>query len=101
MLKLKGFQRSYFMKEAHDLKPVVQIGKGGPSNEVCEAIKKALADHEMIKVKFGDFKENRKEIARDIETKVEAVLISVIGNIAIYYKMAEKPEDRKYSLPQR
>ena len=78
--------RSRLLREAHHLKPVVMIGKEGLTPEVVAAVEKALEDHELIKVKFLDFKEEKKAISQDIATRLEAFLVRIIGNIAIFYK---------------
>ena len=63
-MELKGYQRGYLTRKAHGLQPVVHIGKLGLSDEVVAAVDKALEDHELIKVKFVNFKEERDELAQ-------------------------------------
>ena len=37
-MELKGKERQFFKKEAHALKPIFQIGKGGLSEEMIHQI---------------------------------------------------------------
>ena len=96
---LAGYQRAWLRKSAHSLKPVVSIGHGGISDSVEKSIIEALVHHELIKVKFYDLKEERQEACDHISKASGALLIGIIGNIAIFYREAAKPEDRKYHIP--
>ncbi|MBW1754247.1 MAG: YhbY family RNA-binding protein, partial [Deltaproteobacteria bacterium] len=60
MKKLQGFQKKHLRGLAHSLKPVVFIGQKGITDTVVRSINEALNSHELIKVKFIDFKENRR-----------------------------------------
>jgi len=97
--KLKGQQRSYLSKQAQELKPVVYIGKNGLRETVIASLDKALSDHELVKVRFIDFKDDRQDLSRSLEEATGSVLVRVIGNVGIFYRAAENPEDRKYTLP--
>ena len=77
-------------KEAHNLKPVIIIGKNGVTSEIISAVDAALTDHELIKVKFLDFKEDRKALSSSLSVSVKAFVISVIGNTAILYRELEE-----------
>lgn len=98
-MELKGYQRSYLTKNAHDLKPVVMIGRNGMSDQIIKAVEEALNAHELIKVKFVDFKESRYDLADVIAEKTGALLVRILGNIAIYYREQEDRDKRKYSIP--
>ena len=50
---LRGFQRKHLRKLAHPLKPVVHVGSAGISAPVLGALDKALADHELVKVRLA------------------------------------------------
>ncbi len=90
MKKISSKQRNILRKEAHTLKPVVMIGKNGVTPELIAAVDTALADHELIKIKFQDFKEDRRALTRALSDSVKAIVISVIGNIAILYRELDK-----------
>ena len=52
MEKLSSSERNILRKEAHTLKPVIMVGKNGITPKLTAAVDAALADHELIKVKF-------------------------------------------------
>lgn len=99
-MDLKGYQRGYLTRKAHALQPVVHIGKSGLSEEVVAAVDKALDDHELIKVKFVNFKDERNDLAREAAERLEATLVRVVGNIAIYYRHQVDSEKRVVHLPK-
>ncbi len=83
---LTGKQRKHLRGLAHGLKPVVQVGVKGLTEELIAAINEALDAHELIKIKFMEFKEEKHEIADQIASKVSCELAGMIGNIAILYR---------------
>lgn len=103
MEKLKGFQRKYLKGLAHGLKPVVFVGQKGITPEVTKAIDDALNKHELIKVKFVDFKEKsqKAEIAAAIEKEIASEQVGMIGHMALFYRQQKDPEKRKIALPKR
>jgi len=98
MEKLKGSQRKYLRSLAHHLKPVVMVGRNGVSGQLIASVDAALKDHELIKVKFGEFKEEKKEIAEEIATVSKSQVIGIIGNIAIFYRQHPQAELRKIKI---
>jgi RNA-binding protein len=98
MKELTSQQRKFLTKEAHRLSPVVMVGQKGITDGLISMVKESLDNHELIKVKFLDFKENRREISDEICEKCQAYLIRVVGNIAIIFKPQEDPAKRQYKL---
>lgn len=96
---LKGSQKKYLKGLAHSLKPSVHIGLAGLEDAVIKAIDESLLANELIKIKFIKFKDEKKELIKDIETKTKATLIGLIGNISIFYKQHNDPAKRKIELP--
>jgi len=84
---------------ANPLKPIVFIGKGGLTPQVSDAINEALQKQELIKVKFIEFKEEKKELSREIEEKSHSILAGMIGHVAIFYRQHPDKEKRKIQLP--
>lgn len=99
MPALNNTQRDYLRRMAHDLKPIVQIGKLGLTSQVYTSIEQTLSTHELIKIKFQDFRDEKRELAEEISSSTGSTLISIIGNIAIIYREQRDPEKRKIILP--
>jgi RNA-binding protein len=98
---LKGFQKKHLKGLAHGLKPVIQIGKEGITEGVIRAIAESLLRHELIKIKFIDFKDQKEALTGEIEAKTGSERVGMIGHTAILYRPQADPEKRKISLPQR
>ena len=102
MEKLKGYQKKYLKGLAHGMKPLVFVGQKGISPALTEAVDESLEKHELIKVKFIDFKEKnqKEEIAGVIEKETASELVGMIGHIAIFYRQQKNPEKRKIDIPK-
>ena len=78
---------------AQHLEPMFKVGKAGLSDAFVSGLKDALALHELIKVKFTEFKEEKKPRAPVIAEKTSSHLIMRVGNVAVYFRA--KPEPAK------
>ena len=103
MEALKGYQKKVLKGRAHGLKPVVFVGQKGLSGSLIGSIHQALDTHELIKVKFIEFKEKQQKAAlvQSIEAETRCQLVGMIGHIAIFYRQHSDPEKRKIQLPHR
>ena len=101
MTKLESFQRKYLRGLAHKLKPVVLIGQKELTDNVLRSTVQAFEDHELIKIKFNDFKEKdqKKETAELLKSKTGSEIVGTIGHTVILYKQQEDPEKQKIILP--
>jgi RNA-binding protein len=99
MKQLNNTQKQYLRRMAHDLRPAVQIGKNGLTDRIHTTIDHELSAHELIKIKFQDFKEEKREITEALAEVSNGTLIGLIGNIAILYREQPDPEKRQIRLP--
>ena len=99
MEQLQASQRKYLRSQAHHLKPLVIIGRNRINEGVIGSIDLALKDHELIKIKFGDFKEEKKALSAEIAQATASEVVGIIGNITIFYRQHPEPEKRKIKLP--
>jgi RNA-binding protein len=101
--KLKGYQKKYLKGLVHGMKPLVFVGQKGLSPTVTTAVDESLEKHELIKVRFIDFKEKdqKKEMVGIIEKETESELVGMVGHIAIFYRQQRDPEKRKIHVPKR
>ena len=98
MIELNSKQRKYLEKEAHDLQAVVIVGGAGVTDGVISMTDNALAAHELIKVKFNEYKDEIKELTSELCEKTNATLVRIIGFTVILYREAEEKENRKYKI---
>ncbi len=101
MNELKGSQKKYLRGLAHSLNPSAFVGQKGLTQTVIDEIDRALEASELIKIKFGDYKE--KEVKTELTDKiVEATrshLAGTIGHVVILYRPCKDPEKRQIRLP--
>ena len=103
MNRLEGFQRKHLRSLAHKMKPVVFIGRNGVTEGLNSAMDDALSAHELIKVKYIDFKdkEDKTEISGIIEETHDCEMVGMIGHTAIFYRQHPDQEKRKIAVPSR
>jgi RNA-binding protein len=80
---------------AQRLDPVVHVGKAGVTDAFVASVVQALADHELIKVKFAAFKESRKPLAAEIAARTGSELIWIVGHVAVFYLAHPDPTRRR------
>ena len=89
-MKLSSKQRAFLKKEAHNLEPIVRIGKDGLSDNIVQSLLDAINSRELIKVKvlqnLDADKDDTREMAEELSRKSGAELVGVIGKIIIFYK---------------
>ena len=95
-MELNSKQRKVLEKAAHNLQPLVIVGGSGVTENLLKMADTTLADHELVKVKFNDYKDEKQELSEQIRDFCNACLVRIIGNVAVFYRPAEKPEDRRF-----
>ena len=100
MSDLTSKQRKYLRAAAHHIDPVVLIGKNGFYEGASFAIDNALNIHELIKIKFRGFKDERRDISIQISKELNCEIIGQVGNTIILYRFNEKLEKHNYKLPE-
>ena len=74
-------------KEAHDLDVTVWVGKGG-IGAVVDELDDQLVNEKLVKVKFlraARGGTTTEELAEELAGKVNAMLVDVRGNTAVYH----------------
>ena len=99
MKQLSNTQKQYLRRLAHDLRPAVQVGKNGLTDQIHATVDHELNAHELIKIKFMDFKDEKRELTEELAEESRGTLIGLIGNIAILYREQPDPEKRQIKLP--
>jgi RNA-binding protein len=97
-MKLTGKQRSYLRSLGQNIDPQVMIGKNGLSSELIKAVNEALDIHELVKIRFSDHKDERKDMTNELAQSVEADVAGIIGHTSLLYRQQKDPEKRKIRL---
>lgn len=84
--ELSGAEKKRLRGEAQRLKPLVHIGKHGLSDALLRSLDEALTHHGLVKVKFDEFKDQKKELAPQLAEKSGSELIARVGNVAVLYR---------------
>ena len=93
MLSLTNAQIRALKAQAQRLKATLKIGKEGLSPQFLAALDDALKHHELVKVKFDEFKEQKKELAPQLAEKSSSHLVTRVGNVVVLYR--PKPEEEE------
>ena len=95
MAPLDNAQVRDLKAQAQRLKATLKVGKEGLSPPFLAALVDTLKHHELVKVKFDEFKEQKKELAPQLAEKSRSHLVTRIGNVVVLYR--PKPvEEKKY-----
>ncbi|HBD63643.1 MAG TPA: ribosome assembly RNA-binding protein YhbY [Clostridiales bacterium] len=95
---LTGKQRSYLKTMANGLETIMQIGKGGVTENVIKQIDEALEARELIKIKLlNNSMLEAKETANEIAEAVRAEYVQSIGGRFVLYR---ESEEKKINLPK-
>ncbi|HZM05615.1 MAG TPA: YhbY family RNA-binding protein [Candidatus Saccharimonadales bacterium] len=86
MVLLNNAQIRVFKAQAQRLKATLKVGKEGLSPQFLAALNDALKHHELVKVKFDDFKEQKKELAPQLAEKSGSHLVTRVGNVAVLFR---------------
>jgi RNA-binding protein len=84
---------------AHHLQPVVTVGDAGMTDPVLAETSRALADHELIKVRLHvDDRDARTRTVEALARACEAVVIQTIGKIVVLYRRNPEAPPRLSNL---
>ena len=77
---------------AHPLNPVVLLGAAGLTPAVLQEIDRALAAHELIKVRLaGMDRDARQAASEQISDSTSSAAVQLIGNVLVLYR--PKPDE--------
>src|SRR5580658_9911656 len=86
MVPLTNAQSRSLKARAQLLKAALKVGKEGLSPQFLAALDDALKRHELLKVKFDNFKDQKKELAPQLAEKTGSHLVTRVGNVAVLFR---------------
>ena len=72
------------------MEPMLKIGKAGITESLISTVSDALEHHELVKIKFVDFKDQKKELAPMLAEKTRSHLVMRVGNVMVLHRPREK-----------
>ncbi len=91
--KLSNSVVSKLKSIAQKLEPILALGKSGASEAFLKSLDEVLGQHELVKIKFAAFKDERKTLAPQLAEKTNSHLIMIVGHVAVFYR--EQPDAAK------
>ncbi|WP_085523299.1 ribosome assembly RNA-binding protein YhbY [Tuberibacillus sp. Marseille-P3662] len=96
---LTNRQKKFLRKQAHDIKPIFQIGKSGIHQTMIAEIAAALEARELIKISIlQNALEDTEEAGQQLASKTDADVVQTIGSTIVLYK--ESRENKHIELPR-
>lgn len=88
-------QRAFLKKMAHEMKPTIQVGKGGITEHVIRQIDEMLEAHELIKGRVLDTSPaGVREVTQELIDATGADFVQTIGLTFVLYRPAKTPAIR-------
>jgi RNA-binding protein len=95
---LTSAERKRLRGLAHLLHALVSVGRAGLTSGTLREIDRALASHELIKVRIAAEREERQAMAEEIAEELRCGLAGTIGQIAVLYRQDPDPDARRVEL---
>ena len=93
MLPLTNAQLRDLKARAQRMTAILKVGKEGLSPAFLAALDEALKHQELLKVKFDEFKRQKKELAPLLAEKSGSHLVTRVGNVVVLYRPKPKADN--------
>lgn len=97
-MELNGKQKRYLRSLAVNIRPIVQIGKGGLTNEILTSIRSGCDARELIKVNILQNSDAERDDVADAIEEMGVDVVQIIGRNIVVFKVSDKKENRKISV---
>jgi RNA-binding protein len=97
---LSSKQRGRLAGIAQSMDCLISLGRAGASPELEERLGVLLAQHELVKLRFGDHKDSRRELAAGLAEATGSEVVRIIGNVAVFWKRNPDPNKRKIEVDE-
>ena len=96
MEKLPNPHLSKLKAMAQLMEPLLKVGKAGLSEAFLGVANEALERHELVKVRFDEFKDQKKELSKQLAESTRSRLIMAVGHVIVLYR--EQPDAAKRKI---
>ncbi|MEN6476479.1 MAG: YhbY family RNA-binding protein [Rectinema sp.] len=77
----------------------MHLGKAGAGDALAAQLDTLLDRHELVRLRFTDFKDERRTIAEELAGRTRSEVVRVIGNTALFFRRNPDPALRRIELP--
>jgi RNA-binding protein len=88
---LTNAQIRKFKAAAQLMEPMLKVGKAGLSDGFVRTVSETLDLHELVKIKFADLKDQKKELAPLLAEKTGSHLVMRVGNVMVLHRPKPEP----------
>ena len=86
-MALTSKQRAFLKKKAHELDPLVRIGKDGITDSLIQSILEAIDSRELLKVKIlQNCDKEKDEVLEELSKCNEFEVVGIIGRTIILFR---------------
>ena len=93
---LSAKRRAALAGFAQTLDSLASLGKAGLTEAFVARLDVLLGDHELVKVRLGERREERRALAAEIAQRTRSELVTVIGTVAVLFRPDPDPERRRF-----
>ena len=86
MDELNNAQLRKLKAMAQRMEASVKVGKQGLSEPFIKSLDEELSRHELVKVKFVEFKEQKKELGPQLAERTNSRLVMQVGNVVVLFR---------------
>ena len=65
----------------------LEVGAAGCERGLLLPAQGSLSQHQLVKVRFLEFKDERKSMARHLADSVGCHLVTVVGHVAVFFSL--------------
>ena len=96
MEELNNAQLRKLKAMAQRMDASIKVGKQGLSEGFVKSLDEELSRHELVKVKFVEFKEQKKELAPQLADRTHSRLVMQVGNVVVLFR--RNPDEAKQKI---
>ena len=97
---LSSAARAYLRSMAADMNPIMQIGKGGLTENLMVTVSDALEARELIKISVLETSDcTAREAAEQLASELHATVVAVIGRKIILFRRPLNKKNRRIEIP--
>lgn len=97
-LELTGKQKKQLRGAAQRLDAMIKLGKNGLAPAFIAAVNELLEQHELIKIKFVEFKDEKQDLTDRLVAETGATFINQVGHTIVLFRQNPDPEKRKIKM---